>query len=130
MFILAQIFGFLAWLCLLISYYRKNTNKILILHILSIVFYLLNYLFLGAWSGLFIIILELVRDSLYYKTYELDIQDMTVGELIDKLSEMPEKSEVLVHYYQEGEVYGCEPELEEQNYNNRVWITPGEIKVE
>lgn len=68
MFILAQIFGFLAWLCLLISYYRKNTNKILFLHIFSIVFYLLNYLFLGAWSGLFIIVLELIRDSLYYKT--------------------------------------------------------------
>ena len=55
---------------------------------------------------------------------------MTVGELIDKLSEMPENSEVLVHYYMEGEVYGCELELEEQIYNNRVWITPGEIKVE
>ena len=68
MFVLAQIFGFLAWLCLLISYYRKNTNKILVLHIFSIIFYLLNYLFLGAWSGLFIIVLELLRDSLYYKT--------------------------------------------------------------
>lgn len=68
MFVLAQIFGFLAWLCLLISYYRKNTNKILFLHIFSIIFYLLNYLFLGAWSGLFIIVLELIRDSLYYKT--------------------------------------------------------------
>ena len=51
---------------------------------------------------------------------------MTVGELIDKLSEMPENSEVLVHCYMEGEVYGCEPELEEQDYNNRVWITPGD----
>ena len=68
MFILAQISGFLAWLALLISYYRKNTNKILVLHILSIVFYLLNYLFLGAWTGLFIILLELIRDFLYYKT--------------------------------------------------------------
>ena len=68
MFILAQISGFLAWLALLISYYRKNTNKILILHIFSIVFYLLNYLFLGAWAGLFIISLELIRDFLYYKT--------------------------------------------------------------
>ena len=45
---------------------------------------------------------------------------MAVGELIDKLSELPENSEVLVHYYQE---------LEGQNYNNRVWITPGEFKV-
>ena len=54
---------------------------------------------------------------------------MTVGELIDKLSEMPENFEVLVHCYMEGEVYGYEPELEEQDYNNRVWITPAELKV-
>ena len=68
MFVLAQISGFLAWIALLISYYRKNTNKILVLHILSIVFYLLNYVFLGAWAGIFIIAVELIRDSLYYKT--------------------------------------------------------------
>lgn len=68
MFILAQVSGFLAWLSLLISYYRKNTDKILVFHILSIVFYILNYLFLGAWTGLFIVILELIRDFLYYKT--------------------------------------------------------------
>lgn len=68
MFILAQISGFLAWVALLISYYRKNTNKILVFHILSIVFYLLNYVFLGAWAGIFIIAVELIRDSLYYKT--------------------------------------------------------------
>jgi hypothetical protein len=55
---------------------------------------------------------------------------MTVGELIDKLSVLPNNMEVLVHYYMEGEVYGCEPKLEEQNYNNRVWIAPGKIKVE
>ena len=55
---------------------------------------------------------------------------MTVGELIDKLSEMPENFEVLVHCYMEGEVYGCELDLEENNYTNRVWIIPGEIKVE
>ena len=42
MFVLAQISGFIAWLCLLVSYYRKNTDKILVFHILSIVFYLLK----------------------------------------------------------------------------------------
>ena len=55
---------------------------------------------------------------------------MTVGELINKLSVLTNNMEVLVNYFQEGDVYGCEPELEEQDYNNRVWITPGEIKVE
>lgn len=73
MFVLAQVSGFLAWLALLFSYYRKNTNKILVLHILSIVFYLLNYLFLGAWAGIFIIALELIRDFLYYKTDKDDL---------------------------------------------------------
>lgn len=68
MFVLAQISGFIAWLALLVSYYRKNTDKILTFHIISIIFYLLNYLFLGAWAGLFIICLELIRDYLYYKT--------------------------------------------------------------
>ena len=65
-FILAQIFGFLAWLMILISYYRKNTNKILYVQILGIVFYLLNYVFLGAWTGIFVIAIELIRDYLYY----------------------------------------------------------------
>ena len=26
----------------------------------------------------------------------------------------------------EGEVYACDPEIECQNYNKRVWIIPGE----
>ena len=53
---------------------------------------------------------------------------MTVGELIDELSDLPENYDVLVHCYMDGDVYGCEPELEEQNYNYRVWITPGKIE--
>ena len=68
MFYLAQLFGILAWLTLLLSYYRKNTDKILFVQIISIIFYLLNYLFLGAWTGLIVVIFELVRDFLYYKT--------------------------------------------------------------
>lgn len=70
MFILAQTCGIIAWLLMLLSYYRKNTTKILIIQVFSIIFYLLNYLFLGAWTGLYILILELIRDYLYYKTDE------------------------------------------------------------
>ena len=51
---------------------------------------------------------------------------MTVGELIDKLSELPENYDVLVHCYMDGEVYACDPEIECQDYNKRVWIIPGE----
>lgn len=73
MFYLAQLSGLLAWLCLLLSYYRKNTKKILFIQIISILFYLLNYLLLGAWTGLIIVVFELLRDSLYYKTDKDDL---------------------------------------------------------
>lgn len=68
MFILAQVFGVIAWFLLAISYYRENTNKILYVQLLSIVFYCLNYLFLGAFTGIVVIIIELIRDFCYYKT--------------------------------------------------------------
>lgn len=68
MFILAQIFGVVAWFLLAISYYRENTKRILFLQLLSISFYCLNYLFLGAFTGIIVILIELTRDYAYYKT--------------------------------------------------------------
>lgn len=67
-FILAQAFGIIAWLLMVVSYYRKNTNKILFVQLLAIICYCLNYLFLGAFTGIFVIIFELIRDYLYYKS--------------------------------------------------------------
>lgn len=67
-FILAQAFGIIAWLLMVVSYYRKNTNKILFVQLLAIICYCLNYLFLGALTGIFVIIFELIRDYLYYKS--------------------------------------------------------------
>lgn len=63
-----QLIGIIAWLLIVISYYRKSTNKILALQIISTVLWCLHYFLLGAYSGLFICIFEVIRDSLYYKT--------------------------------------------------------------
>ncbi len=66
--IIVQIIGFVAWLLLAISYYRKNTDKILGVQIIGNLLFCLHYLLLGAYSGLAICFLELVRDFSYYKT--------------------------------------------------------------
>lgn len=67
-FILIQGIGILAWLMLILSYYRKDTNKILVFQIVGTVLYCLHYGLLGAWSGLFICACETLFDLGYYKT--------------------------------------------------------------
>ena len=67
-FIIIQIIGFVAWLFLVFSYYRKNTNKILVFQIIGTLLYCLHYFLLGAYSGLFICAFETIFDFGYYKT--------------------------------------------------------------
>lgn len=67
-FIGIQAIGVLAWILIVLSYYRENTNKILVLQIISTILYCVHYYLLGAYSGLFICIFEVVRDYAYYKT--------------------------------------------------------------
>ncbi len=67
-FIGIQIIGFLAWILLILSYYRKDTDKILVFQIISTILFCLHYYLLEAYSGLLICILEVIRDSTYYKT--------------------------------------------------------------
>lgn len=66
--IFIQLIGLLAWLILFSSYYRKDTNKILLFHIIAMLIYSIHYFLLEAYSGLFICIVELICDFLYYKT--------------------------------------------------------------
>jgi len=63
-----QLLGLLAWLVLLLSYYRKDTNRILIFQIIATVLYCMHYFLLGAYSGLFICMVEVMCDFLYFKT--------------------------------------------------------------
>lgn len=67
-FILVQAIGIVAWLMLILSYYRKNTNKILVFQIIGTVLYCVHYGLLGAYSGLFICAFETIFDFGYYKT--------------------------------------------------------------
>ena len=67
-FIFIQIIGFLAWGILAISYYRKDTDHILVFQVISTILFCLHYLLLNAYSGLLICIYEVIRDYSYYKT--------------------------------------------------------------
>lgn len=67
-FWIVQGVGIVAWLVLLISYYREDTNKILVFQTIATILYCVHYYLLGAYSGLFICVFEVIRDYLYYRT--------------------------------------------------------------
>lgn len=67
-FIFIQIIGIVAWLFLLLSYHRKDTNRILVFQIIGTILYCIHYGLLGAYSGLFICAFETLFDYGYYKT--------------------------------------------------------------
>lgn len=66
--IFVQGLGLIAWLLLVISYWKEDINKILLFQLFSGLFYAAHYFLLGATEGLLIIIFELIRDFSYYKT--------------------------------------------------------------
>lgn len=66
--ILAQITGLIGWGLLIYSYYKDDIDKLLYIQMISSVFYCINYYFLGAWSGLIVCIIELIKGFGYYKT--------------------------------------------------------------
>jgi hypothetical protein len=67
-FYFIQLIGFIAWILLALSYYRKDTNHILVFQIISTILFCLHYFLLGAYSGLLICIYEVVRDYSYYRS--------------------------------------------------------------
>ncbi len=67
-FYFVQLIGFVAWLLLAFSYYRKDTNHILVFQIISTILFCVHYLLLGAYSGLLICVYEVIRDYAYYRT--------------------------------------------------------------
>lgn len=66
-FYLAQFFSFIAWVILIFSFWKNKNNKVLYLQVISCIFFALNYIFIGAWTGLFVVIFEMIRDLLYIK---------------------------------------------------------------
>ena len=67
-FILIQLIGLVAGIFLILSYFRKDTNKVLSFHITSGILDFIHYFLLKAYTGAFIYLLETTRDYLYYKT--------------------------------------------------------------
>jgi len=67
-FLFIQLIGLVAWLFLVLSYYRKDTNRILVFQIIATFLYCVHYYLLGAYSGLFICAFEVLADFGYYKT--------------------------------------------------------------
>ena len=68
LFVFIQIIGIFAWLMLGLSYYRKDTDRILVFQIIGTLLYCVHYGLLGAWSGLLICACETLFDFGYYKT--------------------------------------------------------------
>ena len=60
-YIIAQIFGLLAFIFLGITYLIKNRNLILIFCMTGAVFFLVHYSMLGAWSGVAVNIVNIIR---------------------------------------------------------------------
>jgi len=67
-FVSIQLLGAIAWLMQVLSYYRKNTNKIIMFQIIGTLLYCYHYFLLRAYSGLLICAVEVIFDYLYYKT--------------------------------------------------------------
>ena len=67
-FAISQIIGALAWMFLVFSYYRKNTNQILSFHVISTTLDALHYFLLCAYAGTFVCLFESIRDYGYFKS--------------------------------------------------------------
>jgi hypothetical protein len=67
-FLFIQGLGVIGWIFLLISYWRKDINEVLLFQLFGSIFDILHYYFLKATTGLFVVAFELIRDFSYYKT--------------------------------------------------------------
>lgn len=65
---IGQACAIVAWLMLLISYHAKRENRVIFFQILSSMLYIANYFCIGAETGLWISVFELVKSIGYYKT--------------------------------------------------------------
>ena len=64
---LGNITAVIAWILLTLSFWKNKDDGILWLQVLANIFFMLNYIFLGAYTGLFVVFFELFRDCLYIK---------------------------------------------------------------
>ena len=67
-FVLSQLAALIAWVFFMSSYHAKRENKIILLQIISGLFYTISYALAGATTGLLISLFETITGILYYKT--------------------------------------------------------------
>lgn len=67
-FILIQLVGVVAWFFLFLSFYRKNTDKILMFQVIASILYCVHYYYLEAYSGLLMCLISVIFDFAYYKS--------------------------------------------------------------
>lgn len=68
LYFLGQTCACLAWILLLISYHAKRENKVILYQIISSILYIINYFCIGALTGFWISLFELIKSIGYYKT--------------------------------------------------------------
>lgn len=66
--IIAQITSLISWALFIYSYYKDDIDELLSIQIIASIFDCLSYFFLGAYSGLFVSFIELLKGVGYYKT--------------------------------------------------------------
>lgn len=65
--IIANISALIAWLFLTYSYYKNKDDRLLIYGTISCIFFMINYLLLGAYTGLLVLVIEFIRNFFYLK---------------------------------------------------------------
>lgn len=65
--VIAGIVSSIAWIFLIYSYYKNNDNKILIFQIVSSFLFVINYTLLKAYTGMVILLFEIIRNLIYLK---------------------------------------------------------------
>lgn len=64
-YIISQVFVIITYIFLGITYYAKDRNKILIFNFLSLITNGIAYIFLGAWTGIAMIIVAIIRNIVF-----------------------------------------------------------------
>ena len=67
-YFIGQGCSILAWILLLVSYHTKRENRVIFFQMISSILYLVNYICLGAFTGFWISLFELIKSVGYYKT--------------------------------------------------------------
>ena len=67
-YFIGQTCAIIAWVLLIVSYHAKRENMVIFYQILSSILYIINYFCLGALTGFWISLFELIKSIGYYKT--------------------------------------------------------------